>query len=640
MRALLELNHTDMKYLICTLLIIGNIGQLFCQINDTVQDIGSDCVGQENSIISPKVIDYVYWGNTISISGLITANCCGSHYLKREIINDTIYLTAIDSALCNCICDYSFSTELQKCSLEKYTLFINNEYIQEIRRYDTMSYITSSCTDESEVDYNFNFSGDSLEFYGTIEANCGGTHLLLYDINADTINLYRLDTGELFDCMCLYEFKASFVDCAKDKYRVLLDDEYGQGLDTIISKTTSLTESQGIQDYKGLWKVQANVWDGTTERYDNLYFDVKNDSVEIFQSDSIVARGKIINDTLFVLSGFEFAGIDWIGKINADSLVSSPANCKQFKNLSFERIDLSGHWLQYIKHWRGEIEIEFCMIVQKRDSVFYYSSTACFATAYIKKDSIVVVSGFEEIGIDYFRLNSTYSFEKVAPLLEAVDYILFVKSNRDVHPGQFTGKYSIEEISSSETIPNYSDTINYDIEITFSDVDTFDIQFVLNAHFYDTIRAKIWNDSIFEIPIQEFIHYDSISLFISGYGKLSDDSIEIEYIAGGSMDTFRCTCKGIKNVSGLSRITENKSKIQFFPNPVKDFLNLDLAFVPNWNYELPRTIVIFNTAGSMILRREFCFDKDRIPVSDLIPGNYFFIILNGNTIHSGCFVKQ
>jgi hypothetical protein len=389
-----------------------------------------------------------------------------------------------------------------------------------------------------------------------------------------------------------------------------------------------------------LWKVQANVWDGTTERYDNLYFDVKNDSVEIFQSDSIFARGKIINDTLFVLSGFEFAGIDWISKINADSLVSSPANNKHLQNLSFERIDLSGHWLQYIKHWWGEIDIEFCTIVQKRDSVFYYSSTACFAKAYIKKDSIVVVSGFEEIGIDYFRLNSTNSFDKIGPLLEAVDYILFVKSNRDTHPGQFTGKYSIEEISSSETTPNYSDTINYEIEITYSDVDTFDIQFVLNAHFYDTIRAKVWNDSIFEIPLQEFINYDSTSLYISGYGKLSGDSIEIKYLAGGSMGTIRCTCKGIKNISGLSRITENKPKIQFFPNPVKDFLNLDLAFAPNRNYELSRTIIIFNTAGSIVLRKKFNFDKGRIAVSELTPGNYFFIILNGNTKHSGCFLKE
>ncbi len=82
------------------------------------------------------------------------------------------------------------------------------------------------------------------------------------------------------------------------------------------------------------------------------------------------------------------------------------------------------------------------------------------------------------------------------------------------------------------------------------------------------------------------------------------------------------------------------SKIQFFPNPVKDFLNLDFAFAPNRKYELPRTIVIFDTTGSMVQRKEFNFDKGRIAVSDLIPGNYFFIILNGNTIHSGCFVKQ
>ncbi len=171
-------------------------------------------------------------------------------------------------------------------------------------------------------------------------------------------------------------------------------------------------------------------------------------------------------------------------------------------------------------------------------------------------------------------------------------------------------------------------------------LDIFDIQFVLNAHFYDTIRAKVWNDSIFEIPLQEFINYDSTSLYISGYGKLSGDSIEIKYLAGGSMGTIRCTCKGIKNISGLSRITENKPKIQFFPNPVKDFLNLDLAFAPNRNYELSRTIIIFNTAGSIVLRKKFNFDKGRIAVSELTPGNYFFIILNGNTKHSGCFLKE
>ena len=73
-----------MKYLICTLLIIGNIGQLFCQINDTVQDIGSDCVGQENSIISPKVIDYVYWGRLYPI------NCVNDNARKKIVVNLSI----------------------------------------------------------------------------------------------------------------------------------------------------------------------------------------------------------------------------------------------------------------------------------------------------------------------------------------------------------------------------------------------------------------------------------------------------------------------------------------------------------------------------------------------------------------------
>jgi len=310
-----------MKYLICFLLTIGSFGQLFCQVNDTVQDMGTDCIGQTKSVSSQNGIKYVFWNDNISISGFISANCCGSHYLKRQIINDSIFLTAIDSGLCNCICDYSFSTELQDCSLDKYKLFINHEYIQEIRRYDTMSYVTSSCISESEIDYNLSYSGDTIIFYGIIEANCGGTHLLLYDINVDTINLYRLDTGELEDCMCLYEFEAKFVNCTKDNYKVLLDDEYGQGIDTTVSKTTSLIESQFI-DNKVLYPNPTNGFvniDWNDNISGKVQIRIYDNSGKLIHSEmEMLAEENIEIDLTFLQTGIYIMRI--IGENNSKSL--------------------------------------------------------------------------------------------------------------------------------------------------------------------------------------------------------------------------------------------------------------------------------------------------------------------------------
>jgi len=110
----------------------------------------------------------------------------------------------------------------------------------------------------------------------------------------------------------------------------------------IIVLLVFLSLSIKSQDYKGLWKVVANVFDGTKEPYDNLYFDVKNNFVDFLQSDSLVGKGQIINDTLFVKSGFDLDGIDWIVKVNDDSLISSPTNSKHTDNISYSRIGIIG----------------------------------------------------------------------------------------------------------------------------------------------------------------------------------------------------------------------------------------------------------------------------------------------------------
>lgn len=62
-----------------------------------------------------------------------------------------------------------------------------------------------------------------------------------------------------------------------------------------------LSSSVNSQDFNGLWKVVANVFDGTTERYDNLYFNVKTDTVDFIIADSIEGKGKIKNDTILMI---------------------------------------------------------------------------------------------------------------------------------------------------------------------------------------------------------------------------------------------------------------------------------------------------------------------------------------------------
>lgn len=91
------------------------------------------------------------------------------------------------------------------------------------------------------------------------------------------------------------------------------------------------------------------------------------------------------------------------------------------------RIDLVGDWEQLNYYWNDGVDRDTFTIVQDRDSIYFYESSDCFATANFKKDAIIVTKGFEGIGIDYFSMYSNDSFYKVAPLVEAIESILFYR---------------------------------------------------------------------------------------------------------------------------------------------------------------------------------------------------------------------
>ena len=79
----------------------------------------------------------------------------------------------------------------------------------------------------------------------------------------------------------------------------------------------------------------------------------------------------------------------------------------------------------------------------------------------------------------------------------------------------FLGIYTLTEVCTSKTFPGYSDTLNHEIEIIESSVDTFDIQFCL-ALLQDTIRAVFLNDSTFLISLQKFPNFDNSTIGVLG----------------------------------------------------------------------------------------------------------------------------
>lgn len=91
---------------------------------------------------------------------------------------------------------------------------------------DTISHISGGCIyNEFVTSYGdsscpqgifFNYSEDTLTIYGTIEANCCGTHFAIVRKQNDTIFVATADTGELCRCVCAYCFKITVAASATD----------------------------------------------------------------------------------------------------------------------------------------------------------------------------------------------------------------------------------------------------------------------------------------------------------------------------------------------------------------------------------------------------------------------------------------
>lgn len=122
------------------ILILFTIFSLHCiQAQDTVQHTLGDCIGSGKSLYELEMDDifFNYNNDTLIITGLIGANCCGIHLALIEKMNDNIFINTVDTGeLCMCSCLFNFELVLPIAAND--SIVVLNSVIYNIK--DIMGY--------------------------------------------------------------------------------------------------------------------------------------------------------------------------------------------------------------------------------------------------------------------------------------------------------------------------------------------------------------------------------------------------------------------------------------------------------------------------------------------------------------------
>ena len=119
----------------------------YSQVSDTILFSNHRCT--EPLDISDSQSMYLQLENdTLTISGKIISNCCGTHFLKYEIFEDSILLTRIDTGnLCDCYCLQDIVIKIGGCTLSNYNVklheYSGNDGIETIVSVNQKEYYKS-----------------------------------------------------------------------------------------------------------------------------------------------------------------------------------------------------------------------------------------------------------------------------------------------------------------------------------------------------------------------------------------------------------------------------------------------------------------------------------------------------------------
>lgn len=185
---------------------------------------------------------------------------------------------------------------------------------------DTLSHITGECESYDNEEFNFILSNDTLKFFGKITAHCGNCdHFLIYSRLSDTIYLTKLDTGELDDCLCRYNFNISIPECDKNKHRLLLLNYLGNDtiVDTLISRKPTFIQNQKKNDMI----IYPNPSTGLINI--KLPKNESNINVKIYDNDGKCLLRKFYPNTENVIINEPFSSGVYFIKINFENVTYS-----------------------------------------------------------------------------------------------------------------------------------------------------------------------------------------------------------------------------------------------------------------------------------------------------------------------------
>lgn len=120
---------------------------------------------------------------------------------------------------------------------------------------DTIKHIISGCQHKIKSADSvscpkgvyFKYFNDTLEIYGTIDANCCGEHFVVINKHNDSIYITSLDTGTLCFCECVYCFDIKIKESFNDTIVILNGVFYDTKVATLIKELT--TENELINIY-------------------------------------------------------------------------------------------------------------------------------------------------------------------------------------------------------------------------------------------------------------------------------------------------------------------------------------------------------------------------------------------------------
>ena len=201
------------------------------------------------------------------------------------------------------------------------------------------------------------------------------------------------------------------------------------------------------------------------------------------------------------------------------------------------------------------------------------------------------------------------------------------------------GTYAIHEVL-VDFHQYLNDTVDYDITIEPSSIDSFDIQFFEPIHIMDTVRAVLINDSAFQIKTNWFFYpdeEDTFSLTIFGEGYIHQDSITINHRLGGLFTSYIGYGKGIrKNGTGIKRNNDVDLKVFTYPNPAKYTITVVMP-----QNTITNNVELFDLSGHKIQQwRDLGFGKNTLQLKSVLPGIYLLKIETESGIKSEKIVIQ